>query len=353
MLTHCDNAPRVPSGDRITRAKRSALGNSLTLALQRSPSAASSTSITSSDDSFANISDMVTYNSTLTAVPSSDQAMPMKSTRVREPDPDTPYGESSLTKAEAIQVEVLEELTHDEERDRHRLELRVEQAFYQAGKALSELRERRLYRSTHKTFEAYCRDRFNYSRDAAYLKIAAAEVYDNIQKFLPTIGRQIPMPTTERQLRDLAKADIEPEMQASAWVQSVDEAGGRVPSGRIVKGIVEQLKEKTLVLAKDFCQVGDVFTLVRLEGKERKYNGCWAIAVEPRDFTVLVDVHDASLTVKPENMDKIDSPDVKRQLPQVLQRIRRVREVPGFRDRVSLYCTRPLGTTNLPHAVGR
>jgi len=81
--------------------------------------------------------------------------------------------------------------------------------------------------------------------------------------------------------------------------------------------------------------VGDVFTLVRLEGKERKYNGCWAIAVEPRDFTVLVDVHDASLTVKPENLNKIDSPEAHRQLPQILQRIRKVREVPEFRDRVA------------------
>ncbi|PSB46523.1 hypothetical protein C7B80_13120 [Cyanosarcina cf. burmensis CCALA 770] len=246
---------------------------------------------------------------------------------------------------EAAQVEILEELTHDEERDRHRLELRVEQAFYQAGKALAELRERRLYRSTHKTFEAYCRDRFNYSRDAAYLKISAAEVYGNIQKFLPTIGRQIPMPTTERQLRDIAKAGIEPEAQVDAWVRSVDEAGGKVPSGRIVKGIVEQLKEKPLLLAKDYCQVGDVFILVRLEGKEKKYNGCWAIAVEPRDFnfTVLVDVHDTTLTVKPENLDKIDSPEAHRQLPQILRRIRKVREVPGFRDRVSYTMLEHLG----------
>ncbi|OWY65658.1 hypothetical protein B7486_40730 [cyanobacterium TDX16] len=244
---------------------------------------------------------------------------------------------------EAAQVEILAELTHDEERDRHRLELRVERVFYQAGKALSELRERRLYRSTHKTFEAYCRDRFNYSRDAAYLKISAAEVYDNIRKFLPTIGRQIPMPTTERQLRDIAKAGIEPEVQVSAWVQSVDEAGGKVPSGRIVKGIVEQLKEKPLVSAKDYCQVGDIFTLVRLEGKEKKYNGCWAIATEPRDFTVIVDVYDTTLTVKPENLNKIDSPEVHRQLPQVLQRIRRVREVPGFHDRVAYTVLEHLG----------
>lgn len=91
---------------------------------------------------------------------------------------------------------------------------------------------------------------------------------------MPTNGRQIPMPTNERQLRDLAKANFEPEIQAAAWLQGVEEAGGKVPSGRIVKGIVERLKEKPLFLATDFCQVGHVFTLTRLEGAERKYNGC-------------------------------------------------------------------------------
>jgi hypothetical protein len=39
--------------------------------------------------------------------------------------------------------------------------------------------------------------------------------------------------------------------------------------------------------------------------------------------------------VKPENLNKIDSLQAHRQLPQILQRIRRVREVPGFRDRVA------------------
>jgi hypothetical protein len=293
---------------------------------QRSHSGASSTSIASSSDSVADISDLVTDNSTL-IVKRGERAVSTKPNRVREPDPE-PYDESSLVKAESVQVEVLEELDEDEERDRHRLELRVERAFYEAGVALRELRDRRLYRSTHKTFEDYIRERFGYSRITAHYKIAAAAVVDN----LLTNGEQI-LPTNERQVRDLMK--YTPELQCSIWSQSVEEAGGKVPSGRIVKGIVEQLKEKPLVNAKNYCQVGDVFTLVRLEGKEKKYNGCWAIAVEPRDFTVIVDVHDTTLTVKPENLNKIDSPEAHRQLPQILQRIRKVREVPGFRDRAA------------------
>lgn len=61
-------------------------------------------------------------------------------------------------------VEVLEPLSADEERERQRLELRVESAFYQAGKALAQLRDSKLYRSTHRTFEEYCHERFGFSR---------------------------------------------------------------------------------------------------------------------------------------------------------------------------------------------
>ena len=69
-------------------------------------------------------------------------------------------------------VEVVEELTEEEVADRHRLELKVERAFYEAGAALRQLRSRKLYRSTHRTFEEYCRDRFGFSRQNANYFIA-------------------------------------------------------------------------------------------------------------------------------------------------------------------------------------
>lgn len=61
-------------------------------------------------------------------------------------------------------VELVEELTNEELKERHRLELKVERAFVEAGAALRQLRDKRLYRSTHKNFEEYCRDRFNFQR---------------------------------------------------------------------------------------------------------------------------------------------------------------------------------------------
>lgn len=258
---------------------------------------------------------------------------------------------STLIPLEAEQVEILEQLTHDEERDRYLLELGVEQAFIQAGKALAQLRSRRLYRSTHKTFEAYCQDRFGFTRRKSDYLIAGASVVENLKETrtnrsqndlnenLRTIHSQI-LPTTLEQIKPLA--NLKPDEQRQVWDKAVETAGGKVPSGRIVKGIVEQLKEKPLVLNKDYCQVGDVFTLVRLEGKEKKYNGCSCVAQELRDLTVIVDVHDATLTVKPENLNKIDSPKAHQQLPQILQRIRRLREV-GFLDRGAYNVLEDLG----------
>lgn len=251
----------------------------------------------------------------------------------------------------ATQVEIVEDLTHDEARDRSQLELRVGQAFYQAGKALAELRQRRLYRSTHKTFEAYCQDKFEFTRRHSDYLIAGTVVVENLQQLrtihsqtgsnetLRPIQAQV-LPTKLEQVRPLAS--LKPEEQRQIWDKAVEAADGKVPSGRVVKEIVEQLTEKPRILAKDVCRVGDVCTLVRLAGQAKKYRDCWAIVVEPRDSTVLVEVHDGTLSVKPDNLAKIDSPEVKRQLPQTLQRIRQLRQV-GVLDRGAYNILKALG----------
>jgi hypothetical protein len=81
-----------------------------------------------------------------------------------------------------IEVLASGELTFEEEQERLRLERVVERSFYEAGKALRELRDRRLYRNSHKTFEEYCKDRFRYNRSRSYQFIDAATVMDNLQK---------------------------------------------------------------------------------------------------------------------------------------------------------------------------
>ncbi len=94
----------------------------------------------------------------------------------------------------------------------------MERAFFEAGKALTELRDRRLYRSTHKTFEDYCRDRFGHSWQQSNYLIAAAGVYENLttidcqnvaNSHLPTSGSQI-LPTSERQVRPIPLQSLNP-----------------------------------------------------------------------------------------------------------------------------------------------
>jgi hypothetical protein len=248
---------------------------------------------------------------------------------------------SEPSEAEAIPVtavDVFEELTEAEAAELHRLEHKVERAFYEAGAALREIRDKRLYRSTHRTFEEYCRDRFGYSRQNANYFIAGASVVDNLIN-LTTICCQI-LPTKEIQVRPLTK--LEPEEQCHVWQSAVEQAGNKIPSGRIVKGIVERLKSKPHYSTSDFCSLGDVFMLARLEGAERKYNGCWALTSQLNDFTLGVDVHDTTLLVKPENLKPIDEPDVRRQLPQTLKRIRRLRNV-GLLDRSAYNVLEDLG----------
>ncbi|AUB42280.1 Site-specific DNA-cytosine methylase [Nostoc flagelliforme CCNUN1] len=77
------------------------------------------------------------------------------------------------------------ELTEEEQRDRLHLERKVEKAVFEAGKALMELRDRRLYRSTHSTFEEYCKDRFGFQRRHPYRLIEASAVFDNLMKMCP------------------------------------------------------------------------------------------------------------------------------------------------------------------------
>ncbi len=244
-----------------------------------------------------------------------------------------------------VTVEVVEELLTEEElAERHHLELQVERAFCQAGVALRELRDRKLYRSTHQTFEEYCRQRFGFERRHPYRLIEAAAVMDNLcpnrtQNESSPSQKRI-LPTKLEQVRPLAA--LEPEQQREVWQQAVEQVEGKVPSGRIVKSIVERLKEKPLFKATDCCQVGDVFILTRLEAAERKYNCCWAIAKSVNDFTVVVDVHDGLLAVKPENLRPVDESDACRQLPQILKRIRRLRDC-GLLDRCAYTVLDSLG----------
>ncbi len=131
-------------------------------------------------------------------------------------------------------IEIVEELTEDELADRHRLEMRVERSFVDAGVSLRELRDRRLYRSTHRTFDDYVGDRFGYKRAYCYQLIEAAGVVENLSANCIQI-----LPTRESQCRELTK--VEPEQQPEAWQKAIARTPGKkVPAASTVKEVVKE-----------------------------------------------------------------------------------------------------------------
>lgn len=71
-------------------------------------------------------------------------------------------------------------------------------AFVEVGEALLEIRDRRLYRESHGTFDDYCRERWDFARSTAYQFIDAARVVSAMADI------PVPAPSSERVARELA-----------------------------------------------------------------------------------------------------------------------------------------------------
>ncbi|MHC5747036.1 MAG: hypothetical protein ACYTXT_35175 [Nostoc sp.] len=199
------------------------------------------------------------------------------------------YPGSATITVTAVEVT---ELTQEEQSDRLFLERKVERAFFEAGKALMELRDRKLYRSTHKTFEEYCRERFGHSRRQSYLLMDAAVVFDNLVEICDQIDHKLPI--AEGQVRPMTK--LEPQEQQEAWLKAVELADGKVPTGKIVKDVVQRIMERTQV--PNTYQIGEVCQILTKDNPElRGKGGCWAIVSAVNEFSCTVRVWDGEYTI--------------------------------------------------------
>ena len=122
------------------------------------------------------------------------------------------------------------------------------------------------------------------------------------QKEMVTNGAQI-LPTSERQVRPLTK--LEPEQQREAWAKAVESAGGKVPSGRIVKDVVQRIRERTRV--PNPYRVGEVCQLIAKDDPElRGKSGCWCIVSEVHEFSCTVTTWEGEITVRLSNLKSLD-----------------------------------------------
>ena len=108
--------------------------------------------------------------------------------------------------------------------------------FHEVGAALLKIRDGRLYRHKHKTFEQYCRDRWGFTRMRASQLIASASVCENVNHGLQTQS------INERQARELAR--LPAAQQQDAWQEAIEQTDGK-PTAAVVREIVERRLEPT------------------------------------------------------------------------------------------------------------
>lgn len=132
-------------------------------------------------------------------------------------------------------------LSAEERTERDELEQTVEQSFVTLGNALKILRDKRLYRETHSTFEAYVRDRFDYSRRAVDYLIGASEVVENLKREQIVLRTNV-LPTKESQCRFLMGHPV--EIQCKAWNRALELVENqKIPPARVVKQAVEEVMQ--------------------------------------------------------------------------------------------------------------
>ncbi len=252
------------------------------------------------------------------------------------------------TSVEAVRLETL---TLDEERDRLHLERKVEHALYDQGMALRQLRDRRLYRSTHSSWEAYLRDRFNMGRHNANYIITATRYVENIVRYyvpelvtsghqsvsetpsprqtheiveveaeLVTSGHQatlnliwdslpenLVLPTQEKQVRSLR--NLPEERHGEAWDAAVKQNGGRPPTStqvvEVVRKLERQLQERA-VTPNPF-QVGQVGCIQVGDNPDlRGLGGAPAVVIEANEFSCTVRTGLGDRLVLRHNLEAMD-----------------------------------------------
>lgn len=162
--------------------------------------------------------------------------------------------------------------------------------FVEVGAALIEIRDSKLYRAEHRTFEAYCVARFGMKKSQAYRLIEASGIMANLSpnggQNLSTNGGQTDdapprddsgqpiLPESERVARPLAKLDSADE-QRQAWKLACETTlPGRKPTAQDVDQAVGWMKSShtLMVHLNSIRDAGGVEVLTKLwTVKQRRY----------------------------------------------------------------------------------
>jgi hypothetical protein len=107
-------------------------------------------------------------------------------------------------------------------------------SFVQVGQALKVIRDNRLYRTNHSTFQDYCGGVWRITRTYAYRQINAAVCYEQLKS---TPSARAVLPLNESQLRPIV-GRLKPNQWVKAWKQVVAESGSAAPTTKVVEKVV-------------------------------------------------------------------------------------------------------------------
>lgn len=112
------------------------------------------------------------------------------------------------------------------------------QTFVAVGNALAEIRDGRLYKATHKTFEDYCQTKWGLSRPRAYQMIEAAETVAVLPPKMSTIV------DTESKARELAKAPV--ARRPDVMEKAKEMAGKKPVTAKHIAKACEEVRHSTM-----------------------------------------------------------------------------------------------------------
>lgn len=160
------------------------------------------------------------------------------------PPPHSPSGDGPLSAAERADLATCETALDN-----------LRMAFAAAGKALQVIRDARLYRDTHGTFEAYAEDRWDMSRAQAYRLISAWPLAER----LSPIGDKL----NEGQVRELLPVADRHGPDAAAVVYQTVADSEQVTAAR--------LREVVAILPRDYFDTDEAVRQIK-----DYLNGDWA-----------------------------------------------------------------------------
>ncbi|MFN6488306.1 MULTISPECIES: hypothetical protein [unclassified Nostoc] len=111
------------------------------------------------------------------------------------------------------------------------------------------------------------------------------------------------LPTNEGQVRPLAQ--LEPQQQVKVWQRAVQEAGGKVPTARIVTDVVQKIMERTKI--PNTYQIAEVCQILAKDNPDlRGKGGNWCIVNHVGEFSCTVTMWDGEYTIRIDHMKPLN-----------------------------------------------